>query len=490
MTAGRAWLNGAKPRSATVRRLTATVLTEAAGTPYTATDLWGEHAASGTRTEKTATDDLIGRRSVADVLATATAWTATDPHEQATLHPADDSQLLSAVWDATRQSPLHTPVASGQEQVLPAFVDVLEGHLGRLRRLDDTAGGGTLSQRYVRTELAGVLDLARHGSYTTDVGTRLLATASGMAQLAGWMAFDADLHAAAQRHQLLAIRLARAAHDTTTIANVLGMLAYQHAAAGKPAAALRYAEAAIDHTARSNPLVRARAWGRMATAHAAAGDINAFRDATERCRTLLERRRDDDPPSLYYFTRNRSPPRPDTPSSNSPPPTPSTPDACSPKRPRSCHRSPTTAHQWLPPLRSAARHPPRPRPLTRPRLRGHRGHPAATRRPRNRRAVPPLPQPSAPNPPLRRHPHARTERRPCAHRRRQGTISSMNSMPTALDAPALIGLRPSVAAVPYDHPDTRRLTRACARSSSDCTASPTTRTPRRGRTSTRPTACS
>ncbi|WP_234307983.1 hypothetical protein [Streptomyces sp. NBRC 110035] len=116
------------------------------------------------------------------------------------------------------------------------------------------------------------------------------------------MAFDADLHAATQRYQLLAIRLARAADDTTTVANVLGMLAYQHAATGKPAAALRYAEAAVDHTARSSPVVRARAWGRMATAHAAAGDISAFRDATDRCRTLLEHRRDDDPPSLYYFT--------------------------------------------------------------------------------------------------------------------------------------------------------------------------------------------
>lgn len=302
LTAGRAWLNGTRPRSATVRRLAATVLTEATGEPFKAADLWGEPDAGGATAEKTATDDLVGRRSVADVLATATAWTATDPQEQAILHPAGDSQLLSAVWDATRQSPLRTAAPGTQEQVLPAFVDVLEGHLGRLRRLDDTAGGGALSQRYVRIELAGVLDLVRSSSYTTDVGTRLLATASGMAQLSGWMAFDADLHAAAQRYQLLAIRLARAAGDTTTVANVLGMLAYQHAATSKPAAALRYAEAAVDHTARSSPVVRARAWGRMATAHAAAGDISAFRDATDRCRTLLEHRRDDDPPSLYYFT--------------------------------------------------------------------------------------------------------------------------------------------------------------------------------------------
>ncbi|MCX5356284.1 hypothetical protein OG901_53530 [Streptomyces mirabilis] len=100
----------------------------------------------------------------------------------------------------------------------------------------------------------------------------------------------------------LAIRLARSAGDHHTVANVLGMLSYQHAACGKPAAALRFAEAAVDHTTRSLPLVRARAWGRLATAHAVAGDVPAFRSATEQCRTLLQHRRDDDPPALYYFT--------------------------------------------------------------------------------------------------------------------------------------------------------------------------------------------
>lgn len=36
----------------------------------------------------------------------------------------------------------------------------------------------------------------------------------------------------------------------------------------------------------------------------------------------------------------------------------------------------------------------------------------------------------------------------------------MTSVPTAFDAPAAIGLTPSVTAAPYDHPDARRLTQA------------------------------
>jgi hypothetical protein len=156
--------------------------------------------------------------------------------------------------------------------------------------------------KLTRTELAGVLDLVRNSHYSADIGTRLLKTASGMAQLAGWMAFDADLTAAAQRYQLLAVRLAGPADDIHTVANCLGMLSYQYAASANPPAALRLAEAAVEHSARSLPIVHARAWGRLATAHAAAGDIDAFRTATERCRDLLQHRRDDDPPALYYFT--------------------------------------------------------------------------------------------------------------------------------------------------------------------------------------------
>ncbi|GAB2793446.1 hypothetical protein [Streptomyces daliensis] len=302
LTAAHGWLRGGRPRSTTVRRLTATLLTEATGAPCTAAELWGDEPASLADDDWVATDGLLGRRPLTEILATATAWTTTDPREQAALRPAAEEQLFSAVWDATHQGPTQSPPGSREDQVLPPLMDLLEGHLRDLRRLDDTAGGGALSQRYVRTELVGVLDLLRNSRYTPDIGVRLLATAGGMAQLAGWMAFDADLAAPAQRYQLLAIRLAHAAGDEHGVANVLGMLAYQHAATGKPSAALRFAEAAVERTARSLPTVRARAFGRLATAHAAVGDIDAFRAATDRCRNLLEHRRPDDPPALYYFT--------------------------------------------------------------------------------------------------------------------------------------------------------------------------------------------
>ncbi|MHC3412771.1 hypothetical protein ACLQ2K_30045, partial [Streptomyces sp. DT17] len=80
--------------------------------------------------------------------------------------------------------------------------------------------------------------------------------------------FDAGLAPAAHRYQLLAIRIARAAGDTTTVSTAVGMLAYQHAAGADPALALRFAHADVEHSAHAVPLVQARAWGRLATAHA------------------------------------------------------------------------------------------------------------------------------------------------------------------------------------------------------------------------------
>ncbi|WP_062012180.1 hypothetical protein [Streptomyces hygroscopicus] len=140
------------------------------------------------------------------------------------------------------------------------------------------------------------------GRYTAATGNRLLQHAAGAAQLAGWMSFDAGLAPAAHRYQLLAIRIARAADDTTTVSNALGMLAYQHAASGNPSLALRFAHAAVEHSTRTLPLVRARAWGRLATAHASAGDPDGFRHAIDQCRRLIQQRHSDDPPSLYYLT--------------------------------------------------------------------------------------------------------------------------------------------------------------------------------------------
>ncbi|MFD4943583.1 hypothetical protein ACFWNT_13830 [Streptomyces sp. NPDC058409] len=293
------WLDGSAPRDLLTRRLTAVALSEASDTDISPAALWGR---GDIRRPKAATDQLIGPRSLTEVLDAAAFWTSS-AHPYADVRAVAADRFSSAVWDATHQVAVSRIVATGStERVTPPLMAFYEEQLKWLRRLDDQTGGSALSQRRVRAALADVISLLRTSKYIPSIRTRLLRNAAGLAQLAGWMSFDADLAAAAQRHQLFAIRLARAAGDHDTVSNVLGMLAYQHAATGYPAEAVRYASSAVEHAAKSLPLVRARALGRLATALASTGDVDGFRRAADGCRELIAHRTPDDPVSLYYLT--------------------------------------------------------------------------------------------------------------------------------------------------------------------------------------------
>ncbi|MGR3935251.1 hypothetical protein [Streptomyces sp. BRA346] len=302
ITAGYKWLRGHVPRSAAVRDVVVVVLSEATGHRYTSTEMWGSAYPSAEATQPGETEELLGPLPLEAVLRTASAWTS-GTVEPALVQSTTDEKLTAAVWDATRQAParLLTGRRNG-EVVAPEFVDMLFEQLAALRRLDDRTGGGPLSQRQARHALHDSLGLIHDGQYTAATGTRLLQCAAGAAQLAGLMSFDAGLAPASHRYQLLAIRIARAVGDTTTVSNALGMLAYQHAADGNPNLALRFAYAAVEHARGALPLVQARAWARLATAQAAAGNLDGFRRATDQSRRLIQNRHADDPPSLYYLT--------------------------------------------------------------------------------------------------------------------------------------------------------------------------------------------
>ncbi|MGH4014764.1 MAG: hypothetical protein ACRDSL_12725 [Pseudonocardiaceae bacterium] len=217
--------------------------------------------------------------------------------------PASAVQLLTAVHDGLRAPGLWQPGVSGGDRLLPPMLTVIRSHIAELRRLDDRAGGGAVSLRYVRAELRAVLDLLRHASFDATVGQQLLAAAAELCQLAGWMWFDGGDGGRSQRTFLLGIRLARAAKDGDVLANMLGMLAYITAHSGEPRQALRLAEHASTLARHRGPMLRCRIAGRLATAHVAAGDIYGYRAAADAARTQLA----DSPPGeapqfLYYLS--------------------------------------------------------------------------------------------------------------------------------------------------------------------------------------------
>lgn len=287
-----------------VPQIVAELLEERLGQRVTVDMLWPgrEDHAEPARESHEAHEGLTPVWTGADTLHKLDDLVQLDDVERRGYRTVTGIPLVTAALDGLAHDPSPIVAALGSERVLPPMMDLLAGHIAALRRLDDRQGGGALSLRYVTNELQGLLDLVRCSSYSPQVGGRLFGSVANLSQLAGWMHFDAGEAGAAQRYFLLGLRAARSAGDEACGANILGMLAYQAAHSSQPAEAVRLAEAAMGASQALDVATRARIAGRLATAHAAAGDVYAFRSASQTARSLWEHRDDSGPAFLYYFT--------------------------------------------------------------------------------------------------------------------------------------------------------------------------------------------
>jgi hypothetical protein len=200
--------------------------------------------------------------------------------------------LQGAVRKAVRRA--------ARERVLPPQVDLIAAHVAALRRLDDRHGGGALNLRYVTSELRSVLDLARTADYAKPIGKRLLTIAADLAQLVGWLHFDASAYGPAERYLLLSLGISRCLADAGRATNAIGMLAYVSAFAGHGGAASQIADAGV-RMCPEDPTLRARIVARTATAAAAAGNLAVFRRAAEEAQELLAGSDREPPEYLYYL---------------------------------------------------------------------------------------------------------------------------------------------------------------------------------------------
>ncbi len=285
------------PKDSALAVVAAEALSIRLGRPVSVACLW---SGQGHRpTVAPATDGLLGPVTGETVLASLDQLA----EEGGVFLPDSAIQLLTAVHDAIRAPGLGQPGTPGGGRLLPPMLTLIRSHIAELRRLDDRAGGGAVSLRYVRAELRAVLDLLRHASFDAAVGQQLLAVAAELCQLVAWMWFDGGDVGRSQRTFLLGIRLARAAKDDDVLANMLGMLAYITAHGREPQQALRLAEHASVLARRRGHMLRSRIAGRLATAHAAAGDIYGYRAAADAAHDQLG----DSPPGealpfLYYLS--------------------------------------------------------------------------------------------------------------------------------------------------------------------------------------------
>lgn len=176
-----------------------------------------------------------------------------------------------------------------------------------LRRLDDKLGGPTLATT-AAAQLRLVVQLARAGSFTELVGRRLFGAAADLGQFAGWRAYDAGQHFAAQRYYRAGLHAAHTAGDVSIGGYLLASLGYQALELGLRAEARQLAEAAVEG-AQHAPSTRARALltGHLALARAANGDRAGAARAIGEAAELTMLPSTEDPTWAYWFDESQLP---------------------------------------------------------------------------------------------------------------------------------------------------------------------------------------
>lgn len=162
----------------------------------------------------------------------------------------------------------------------------------------DAAGTGGLHRKAVVGQLNAVAEIVRR-PHAPRARSRLLHVAAELAQLAGWMTFDAGLCGPAQRYFLYALRACQVTDSDDLAAKVVGDLAQVSNSRAQYDDSLAMVRTALGSVPRgANPLVRSELLGHQAYAYARLGpsevanacrsvesSVEAFDQATEDSRT-------------------------------------------------------------------------------------------------------------------------------------------------------------------------------------------------------------
>lgn len=173
-------------------------------------------------------------------------------------------------------------------------------------RLDQRHGGGhgrTAVAQYLTNEVAGRLD----ASFANDtLKCEMFSAAGELAYLAGWMAFDNDEHAVAQRYFLASTQLSTESEDAPLTGHALRAMAHQAIDLGHKAHGLKLAEESVSGDRYRTACPRERAL--LKVVHAKA--LSAVGRSRESAKALIEAENnlsaasssDNEPARVFFFS--------------------------------------------------------------------------------------------------------------------------------------------------------------------------------------------
>jgi len=158
-----------------------------------------------------------------------------------------------------------------QQPLTDADVPVIRAMLSALTATDHQFGGGH-ARRAATAFLTDVIEPRLAARGPQSVRLELLRAASEFGIRVAWMHLDVADDAAARRSANLAFQWGQESGDLSCSGWVMSMCALLETWIGEPRRALAYARAAVGLTQDSPPLVRAFTYGKLARAHALAGE--------------------------------------------------------------------------------------------------------------------------------------------------------------------------------------------------------------------------
>ena len=141
-----------------------------------------------------------------------------------------------------------------------------------------------------------------HASYASSIGRELQVAYARLAQVTGWLHYDAGRQAAARHYYREALCAAQLARDVDMEVWVLEAMSQQASYVGRPREAVQLAQRAQERAAGWAPSrVSALLFVREATAWARAGDRSAFRRAFIEAENVFDPRPEGEDPHWIVF---------------------------------------------------------------------------------------------------------------------------------------------------------------------------------------------
>lgn len=300
----RAWLGGQQP-DPDVAEAVAEVMTEACGEPLTLARLGlsaGNRQPSGQVInlpwQLPPVIEAVDKHSRSDLLVTrpdldseyngvATGHAFTDPLQR---------------WLAAESSYLD-PNRVAPRGVDATHITQIEAATQVFRDWDNERGGG-LRRKAVVGQLNEVTELL-HGPFASEtIKKRLFISIADLAQLAGWMSYDAGLHSTAQKYFVLGLHLAKEAGDPLQGARMLYCLARQTIDLGHAQDALELTQLAL-YGSRRTPAPRVSAMLKIMNARALVNlpdpQVRESEHALESAYDAFDRARPGDDPEWTAF---------------------------------------------------------------------------------------------------------------------------------------------------------------------------------------------